>query len=257
VIDEGREQALARRVIEARTLEARALHWEKRYRGFVKADQLCDDGNFALESIVREYKVELGGFDDYARRRIDYAMLTGIRIEARRKRIDWAAQRAAADLLATWRADSGDAPPDQIREMLHAVAAATFVVQAEEAQRGGIDDMIAREDYATAMEVIASVLAAQPKPRRRLFVMNYQDGKHLSEIAGLLGIHQKTAEGWRKTVLAEMHAALVKRGILHPPSRGGAPRLYVLDALREPKDEAKDEQSAANDDGDGEEYPDR
>ena len=125
-------------------------------------------------AIVREFKDELGAFDDYCRRCLDTAMLDAIRAEARHKRIDWAAQRAAADLLATYRERPDALPSERLSGVLHATAAATFVAMAEEAQRGGDDDMIARQDYATAMSVIATTLAALPKPKRRFFVLCYQ-----------------------------------------------------------------------------------
>ena len=249
MIEESREQALARRVIEAGILKERALHWENRYRGCAKADELEDRGNFALLRIVKEFKQELGAFDDYARRRIDWAMLTGIRVEARRKRLDWAAQRATADLLATWRGDPQAPPPDELRGLLDAVATATFVAATQEALRGGEDDVVTGKDYSACMRVIAETLAELPNQQKRLMVLNFEDGKPLGEIAEKLGIHRNTAENWRKKVLAAIKAKLVKLEILQAPRRGIAARVSVLEPLRDP-DDAKIE--AANDgDGDG------
>jgi RNA polymerase sigma factor (sigma-70 family) len=221
VIDADREHKLARQALEAGILEARADHWEKRYRGLVKADELWSTGSAALLSIVRDFDEERSGFSDYCRWRIDVAMLGAIRVEARHKRIDVAAQLVSADLLSTYRGDPAASPRDRLREIARAVTAATFVAAAEEAGRGGDEDMIARQEYATALSVIAAALAALPKAQRRLFVLHYQDGKRLSEIKRVLGIHQNTAERWRTQVLAEIRVQLEKREILRPPGRGG------------------------------------
>ena len=256
--DADREQRLARRAIEAGVLVKAAEHWAKRYHGFVQAIDLEDRANEGLLRIVREFKDEIGGFDDYCRRRIDLVMLTGIRVEARRMRIDWAAQLASADLLSTYRSDPTASPKEQVRDLVRAVAAATFVVTTEEAQRGGEDDEIARRDYATALSVIASVLSALPKPKRRLFVLHYQDGKPLTEIKKVLGMHENTVQRWRTEVLGEIRKELAKREILHAPGRGGAPRVAVLALLREPEDaESEGEEEGGEEDEEGDREPDR
>jgi RNA polymerase sigma factor (sigma-70 family) len=259
VSDADREQRLARRAIEAGVLVQRAEHWDKRYRGFVKADDLESRANEGLLRIVREFKDEIGAFDDYCRRRIDLVMLTGIRVEARRMRIDWAAQLASADLLSAYRSDPTAPPKEQMRDLARAIAAGTFVVTTQEAQRGGDEDMIAREDYATALSVMASMLSALPKPKRRLFVLHYQDGKPLAEIRKVLGMHQNTVERWRVEVLDEIRKELAKKQILHAPGRGGAPRVAVLSLLREPEDavSADDEEGSDEDEEGDEEEPDR
>jgi hypothetical protein len=69
VSNEERERNLARLAEEARIRETRAAHWEHRYRGLVKADELESRGNAALLDIVRNYKDERGGFEDYCRGR--------------------------------------------------------------------------------------------------------------------------------------------------------------------------------------------
>ncbi len=235
VSDESREQKLARRAIEAGVLQARALHWEKRYRGFVDAGgKLVSRGNAALPGIVEEYDEDdaLGGFEDYCRRRLDFAMLHGgIRVEARHLRIDRAAQRAAADLLALRRTmagapgdEPGATPRENARALARAVAAATFVAMTEEAQRAGEEDMIAREEFATAMAVVAATVTALPKPQRRLLVLLYHEGQTLIEARAALGYHYNTVLGWHAKALAEIRRQLEKRGIEHAPGRGGAPR---------------------------------
>ena len=246
MIDASREKKLAMRAQEARIVEARAAHWGNRYRGLLEADELASRGNTALLGVVRTYQDELGGFEDYCKRRIDFAMLSGIRLEARHLRIDWAAQRAAADLLALHRGDRGAAPSARLEDVTRAVAAATFAAMVEEAQRGGEDDMIARQEFATAMTVIASTLAALPAPQRRLLVLLYQREQTQVEAQKALGVHYNTVGRWHDNVLAEIRKQLEKRGIMHAPGRGGAPRV-ALAVLRD--DEADSEDEDGEDEG--------
>jgi len=248
VIDAEREKKLAMRATEARIIEKGAAYWDNRYRGLVKADELASLGNTALLGVVRTYKDELGGFEDYCKRRIDFAMLSGIRLEARHLRVDWAAQRAAADLLALHRGDRATVPSARLDDVTRAVAAATFAAMAEEAQRGGEGDMIAREEFATAMTVIASTLAALTAPQRKLFVLRYQQDRTLMAVKEELGRHYNTVERWHDNVLAEIRKQLEKRGINHAPGRGGAPRV-ALAVLRggEEEEDGEDEEDEGED----------
>ena len=231
--DPERERNLAKRAVDARILEKCAERWARRYHGLLKKDDLVGLGDDALTLAVREYKGEIGGFDDVCRRRVDWAMLDGIRVEAREKRIDKAAQRAAADLLALYRVDPSVAPRDAMTDLAAAVAAATFAAMTEEAQRGGEQDMIARQEYATAMFVMRDVLEALPRPQRKLFVLVYQEGKTLTRAREALGVHQNTVDRWHAKVFAEIRKRLEREGITHAPGRGGAPRLAVLAGLRD------------------------
>jgi RNA polymerase sigma factor (sigma-70 family) len=253
MIDAGREQRLARLALDSGLLEKRSAHWEKRYRGLVKADELWSLGNAELLNIVRGFKEGPSGFTDYCRWRVDIAMLEGIRVETRHKRIDRAAQLVVADLLMTYSSEPGAKAKERLRDVARAVAAATFVAEAEEAQRGGDEDMIAREEYATALSVIAATLKALPTEQRRLFVLHYQDGKPLSHIKTVLQKHQHTLERWRVLVLAAIRTELEKRDILHAPGRGGGPRLYVLSALREPEDEVPEGEDEEGEEGEEDE----
>jgi RNA polymerase sigma factor (sigma-70 family) len=250
VSDASREQKLMRRALDANIVTPRAAYWRKRYRGRVEAEELVGLGNAALPRIVERYQDALGAFEDYVRRRVDYAMLTGIRVEARHLRLDWAAQLAAADLLTLRRTTTGAAANEpgatlreQAKALSRAVAAATFVAMAEEAQRDGVEDVIAREDFATAMTVIDATLAALTKPQRRLFVMVYQEGRTLTAAAEVLGYHYNTVQGWHANVLAKIREQLEKRDIKHAPGRGGAPRvaLRVLRGEGEESDGEEDE----------------
>lgn len=184
-------------------------------------------GNFPLAAAVREYKDGRGGFEHFCRRRVDWAMLDGIRAEARHQRNDRAAQRASADLLALYHSDPRAAPRDRFRTLAEAVAAVAFAAMTEEAQRGGEEDMIAREEYATAHEVMGATLAALPVPSRRLMVLVYHEGKKLGEAAEELGVHYNTAQRWHVNALAEIRKQLEKREITHPPGRGGGPHLAL------------------------------
>jgi RNA polymerase sigma factor (sigma-70 family) len=232
-----REAKLLQRAAEARILEKRAERWARRYHGLLKEDDLLGLGGIELTLAVRAYKDELGSFEDFCARRVDWAMLDGIRIEAREKRIDRAAQRAAADLLALYRADPKAAPREWLTTLAQAVAAATFAAMTEEAQRGGEGDMIARQEYATALRIMRALLEGLPRPQRKLFVLVYQEGKTLVQAQEVLGVHQNTVERWHAKVLEAIRAQLEKAGITHSPGRGGAPRVAVLARLRVDADE--------------------
>ena len=248
--DATRELALARRALQSRVLKRRAQFWAHRYGGMVKAGDLESRANFALLRIVREYDDDIGSFDDYCRRRLDEAMLKDCRAELRARRVEWAAELAAAELLATYRGDGEASWQDRIRNLLQATAAATFVAMVEEAQRGGDDDVVARKAYATAMAVIERRLAALSRPQRQLFLLHYREGKTLDEISGALRVHRNTLMRWRDHVLAAIRAELEAREIHHAPSRGGAQRRAVLASLQDPEDEGGEGDGEGKGDGD-------
>jgi RNA polymerase sigma factor (sigma-70 family) len=248
-----REENLVRQVLVRRILDRRAARWEKRFGGLMRTDELWSVGNEALVSIVREYQEGTSGFEDFCRWRIDIAMLSSIRAEARIKRIDRAAQLASADLLSTFQSELGVSAEDRLRDLARVVAAATFVAEAEEAQHGGEDDLAEREEYALALAVIATVLRALPRDPRRLMVLHFEDGKRLSEVRKILKIHQNTAERWRAQGMAAIRKELDKRGIEHAPGRGGGPRLYVLAGLREAEDERRGGCGDGEEDGEADE----
>jgi RNA polymerase sigma factor (sigma-70 family) len=243
-----REDNLARQALESGVLEKRAARWALRYGGLVGADELESAGNTALVAIVREYDPARSGFEEFCRWRLDMVMLASIRAEARDKRIDRAAQLAAADLLSTYHSAPGATAAEKVREVARATAAATFVAQAEEAQHGGEDAVAEREQYKLALAIIAAVLLTLPHEQQRLFVLHFQDRKPLSEVRKILQIHQNTAEAWRKKGLAEIRKALEKQGIKHAPGRGGGARLYVLDGLRAPEDNGREDGGGDEDD---------
>lgn len=231
MIDPDRKRELLHRAIRAGLVEACAKRLAWRFRGCTRESDLLSRGNSVLVDIVGKYDDALGGFEDFCRRRLDGEMLNEIRVEARHQRNDRAAQRALADLLVLYRGDPSAAPRDRARALSEAVAAATFAAMTEEAQRGGEEEMIAREEYATAHQVMKAALVAMPRPQRKLMVLVYHELKTLGDAAAQLDVHANTAERWHLKALAEIRKQLEKHAITHPPERGGAPRL-VLAVLR-------------------------
>jgi RNA polymerase sigma factor (sigma-70 family) len=231
VIDPGRERELVQRAVKESIGETCAKRLAMRYSRCARESDLLSRGNAALVDIVRAYQDALGGFEDFCRRRLDGVMLAEIRVEARHQRNDRAAQRALADLLTLYRSDPGAVPRDRVRTLAEAVAAATFAAMTEEAQRGGEEDMIAREEYATAHEVMRAVLVALSRPLRKLMVLLYHELKTLTDAAELLEVHYNTAERWHLKALGEIRKQLEKHAITHSPERGGAPRV-ILAVLR-------------------------
>jgi RNA polymerase sigma factor (sigma-70 family) len=227
MIDAGRERELVQRATEARLVEERARCFARRYPRCALEEDLREMGNVALAAIVREYDDARGGFADFCRRRLDYAMLDGIRAETRQQRNDRAAQRAAAELLALYRNDPGALPLDRLRTLAEVVAAATFAAMTEEALRGGEDELAAREEYATAHAVLKSVLEVLPTPQRRLLVLVYHEQKTLTYAKEELGVHYNTVERWHKKTLAAIRKQLEARGIARAPSRSVGPRMKL------------------------------
>ncbi len=233
-VDPEREHRLAQRAVEAGIVEERAKKWAAHYRGFLDVHRA--NGNFALAGIVREYDETRDRFLEFCRRRLDWAMVDGMRVEGRHQRNDRAALLAAADLLALYRADPHAAPLERLASLGEAVAATGFAAMTAQAQRDAEADMVAREDYAIAHDVMKAVLEALPSPQRKLMVLRYSEDMRLTEAQTQLDISYSTVERWHKLVLAEIRKQLAKRSITHAPERGGAPRV-ALAVLRGGKEE--------------------
>jgi DNA-directed RNA polymerase specialized sigma24 family protein len=225
------EKNLLARVLGSGKLAKDALRFAGRCSRLVDAPELEDLGRNALVIAVRVCPRDHAKPDAFCLLVARRAMLTGIRIEAREKRVDRSAWRAAAELLAYYEAEAGAPPLDELEDLAHAVAAGTFVAMTEEAMRGGDDDMIAREEYATAMSVLRAVLDAAPTTHRRLFVLHYQEGQTFDEARRAIGVHINTVMRWHDNLLAEIKKQLEKLDIHHAPGRGGAPRVSILTQL--------------------------
>lgn len=228
-----REHELALALVEMGTVARCAKRLARRFAGLVSECDLVSLGNFASADVVRVYSDGRSTFAAYSEWRIQRAMLTGIRVEALEKRVDKAALIAQAELLALYEGDPNAPPQERMDRLADAIAAATFVAMAQEAQRGGEVDMVAREEYATAMQVIAAVLRALPRPQHKLFVLVYCEGCSLVEAQAKLGVHYNTALRWHDLVLAAVKKKLEQEGITRRPGRGGAPRLSVISAVNE------------------------
>jgi len=225
VINATRERALHHRASKDRIVERCAERHTKRYAGLIAKDDLASIGNIALVRAVQEYRDELGGFEDFCRRRIDFAMLDGIRIEATQRRIERAAERAAADLLALYRGNQELVPHERLQSLADAVATATFIAMAEEAQRGATEDeLVASGDYVFAVATMQAVLSALPKPQQKLFSLIYRENKSLIEAQKVLGVHYNTVRRWHQGVLDETRKQLAQRGITQLPN---APRSFL------------------------------
>jgi DNA-directed RNA polymerase specialized sigma24 family protein len=231
-VNPRREHELALRLAKQGTVETCAARLAKRYAGLVSDCDLMSLGNTAAAEVVREYVDGRSAFEAFSLWRIQRAMLTGIRVEALERRVDKAALRAQAELLALYEGDPSAAPLDRLERLADAVAAATFVAMAQEAQRGGDADMVAREEYAAAMEVIAAVMGALPRPQHKLFVLVYCEGCSLVEAQAKLGVHYNTVLRWHDLVLGAVKKKLEQGGITHRPTRGGAPRVAVLGVVK-------------------------
>jgi RNA polymerase sigma factor (sigma-70 family) len=233
VIDAKRERELALRARELDIVPDCARKLARRYAGLVNESDLESLGNETLADVVRMHQDDRSPFESYCRWRIKFVMLSSIRALARDKRIDRAAMRAQADLLSLWRGDPHDTPRERMQRMADAVTAATFAAMVEEAQRGGEGDLIAREEYATAMTVLAEVLGALPRPQQKLFVLVYVEGRSLEEAHVALGVHYNTVLRWHAQALEAVKEKLIRLDITGRPGRGGAPRVSVIGALKD------------------------
>lgn len=235
---EKREKNLLQHAHEADVVKKRALYYARRFHPVARFDDLLELGNFALGNVVLEFKTEIGEFLDFCKQRVNRAMLDGIRVEARQQRLEWAARRALADLLATFRSKPGVGPGDQMDRLADHVAAATFAVVTEEAQRGGEDELSARQEYVIAHAVLKSVLGALPTQPKRAFVLLYVDHRTQEYAAKQLHVHVNTIWRWQEKIHEEIRQQLQRKGITQRPGRGTGPRLVVLaDLANDPETE--------------------
>jgi RNA polymerase sigma factor (sigma-70 family) len=244
IIDEEREANLAARARKKKIIEERARYFAHRYPGVVREVDTLEAGNFALAAIVRSFPADndIGAFDDYCRRKIDRAMADSSRVDQRRHRLDRAAIRASAELLARYRGEPGLAPEARIDRLAEDVLAGSLVAVSEEAAHLRDVDPAERELYVKAHAVVKATLATLPRSQQRTMALLYVSQKTQEEAAGEIGVHVNTVHRWHKHAVTALHRALVREGIVTRPGRAGGPPLVVLP---DPEDEGE------HDDGEG------
>jgi RNA polymerase sigma factor FliA len=220
-----KQQALVAFAMEKRLVEMRAAYVVSRYKGLLDKDEAEALGAIGLTEAARSFREELSSFEDYARRRIDGAILDGVRAEAPHARASRAVRKAVAVLLEGYRDDFNPLVHDKdelkrrLAKMTDAVLSAAFLGVAEEAKRGtgGEDDLALRREYAHALRSLPLAMMKLAPRQQRILALVYHEGRDMNELPGVLGVSYNT-------VRRDHHRAL---GVLRE-------QLLALDVPRAP-----------------------
>lgn len=202
-----------------------ALH-ARRYVGLISVEECEALATIGLTDAARTYREELGLFEDFARRRVDGAILDGVRAEAPHARASRAAHRAAASLLQHYRDDFNALThgPEELGKRLEKfcddVLSAAFLGMAEEAARGtgGEAELILREEYALALAALSAATKELPTTQQRILVLVYQEKRTLLDLPELLGVSYSTVRRQHEAALAGLRKRMEALGVLRAPA---------------------------------------
>jgi RNA polymerase sigma factor for flagellar operon FliA len=190
-----------------------------------EAEELARGG---LEQAVQSYSPELGvAFGQYARFRVEGAILDGIRAESRRERIARAMRVAGRAFLAEQR-DEGDVLRDseeeqrrQLRAHVEAHAASMIEAMVARAREEQAEDaLVAREEHARAMRLLEEARAVLPARDREILALRYEKGLEFVPMSKHFGVGESTLRRHHRSVLQRLGAELVKKGVTYPPPLG-------------------------------------
>ncbi len=221
-----KQQGLVTFACEKGVVRARAALHARRYVGLISRDECEALGNGGLTDAARTYRAELGLFEDFARRRVDGAILDGVRAEAPHARASRAAHRAAASLLQLYRDDFNAVVHDKeeltrrLEKLSDDVLSAAFLGMAEEVRRGagGEEDLIQREEYARALAALTAAAKALPTMQQRILVLVYQDGRAMLDLPETLGVSYNTVRRHHEAALAGLRKRMIAMGVMRAPA---------------------------------------
>lgn len=221
-----KQQGLVAFAYEKGLVRSRAELHARRYVGLITLDECVSLASIGLTEAARNYREELGLFEDFARRRIDGAILDGVRAEAPHARASRAAHRAAASLLTFYRDDFKAIVHDQaelarrLEKLSDDVLSAAFLGVAEEAQRGtgGEDDAILREEYAQAIAALTAASKGLPTMQQRILVLVYHDGRTMLDLPATLGVSYNTVRRHHEAALSGLRKRMEAMGVMRAPA---------------------------------------
>lgn len=225
-----KQQALVALAYQSGVVKARAELHARRYLGLVTLDECLRLGSLGLTEAARTYRDELGLFTDFARRRVDGAILDGVRAEAPHARASRAAHRAAASLLSLYRDDFSAIGHDKaelarrFEKMSDDVLTAAFLGAAEEARRGpggegaGEESVILREEHARALALLDAAMEKLPTMQRQIVALVYREQRSMTELPERLGVSYATVRRHHEAALAGLRRRLEAAGVMRSPA---------------------------------------
>jgi RNA polymerase sigma factor (sigma-70 family) len=228
-----KQQALVALAYQSGIVEKRAALHARRYLGLITLDECLRLGSLGLTEAARTYRDELGLFTDFARRRVDGAILDGVRAEAPHARASRAAHRAAASLLGLYRDDFNAIGHDKaelerrFEKMSDDVLTAAFLGAVEDAKRGpggeGEEGVIRREEHARALAMLEVATAKLPSMQRQILALVYREQRTMTELPSVLGISYATVRRQHEAALSGLRKQLEAMGVMQAP----APRKEI------------------------------
>ncbi|EYF02404.1 sigma-70 family RNA polymerase sigma factor [Chondromyces apiculatus] len=223
------DQALYTEGIHLSMAVARRL--ARRLGGRIPVDDLHASGNAALQAIVASYDPARSSFPSYARAKLTWAMLEGIRRE-RRFRLDAprAGALAASERYAHAAREAGtpapelpDDPAPAFRDLLagHTAAMVLGMAAWSEAPELALPDQSDSPEERIASAEIAGVVRravqALPERERVLIERHYYGGERFDHIAEELGISKSRASRLHTQAIATLSRTLRDDGGQDPP----------------------------------------
>ncbi len=216
-------------------VEEHAQHFERKYAGLVRGDDLRGEGKLALCDVVRRFdetrrKVEdadakraRDGFEVFASYRVKGAMRNHVKAETRQQRIRKEIDRAFYNRMADYGDDYDilrhDQPEFQRRLDVmcqHALSAMLFA-GAEQARREAEDDPAAAVEYAESLATLRVLVLALKPEERQILDLVFGYGFNLDEAADAMVVVKLTA--WRRLhrVLESLRRELEMLGMKDMP----------------------------------------
>lgn len=231
-----KQQTLVALAYRSGIVAERARLHARRYRGLITLEECITLGGMGLTEAARTYRDELGLFTDFARRRVDGAILDGVRAEASHARASRAAHRSAAHLLSEYRDDFSAVGHDhaeisrRFEKMSDDVLTAAFLGAVEEAKRGsgglggegeGEEGVILREEHARVLALLDATTAKLPSMQRQILALVYRDQRPMTELSEVLGISYATVRRHHEAALAGLRKRLEALGVMRSPTPRG------------------------------------
>jgi len=225
-----KQQTLVALAYQAGLVEKRAALHARRYLGLITRDECLRLGSLGLTEAARTYRDELGLFTDFARRRVDGAILDGVRAEAPHARASRAAHRAAASLLSLYRDDFNAISHDKaelsrrFEKMSDDVLTAAFLGAVEDAKRGpggegeGEESVILREEHARALALLDAATAKLPSMQQQILALVYREQRPMTDLPEVLGVSYVTVRRHHESALSGLRKRLEAMGVMRAPT---------------------------------------
>jgi RNA polymerase sigma factor (sigma-70 family) len=204
----------------------------RRFKRFVEPPQLWAIGTLEMYRAVRAFKPEFNHeFEDYAERRMRWAMVKAIGEELFQDRIRRCVDIASDQYWAYVADPSYDASKhddEEARRRFRAIAngmlAGAFMAGVEEAQRATPEgDAADREEYEVAVQALRAALQQLSEPHHSLLVLLYRDLRTTEEASVALHLSVSTVKRYHAEGLVRLRQNLGEQGVTEAPAPRGQP----------------------------------